>query len=455
MTDRFARALFDEDFYRRQISHRLYPWTDPFNHYIKNGAHFKLDPNSYFSTSWYLAKHKSVQDTGIHPLIHYVTRGFSEGYDPSDRFSTRWYLLNNADVRRSCINPLEHFLRHGKSEGRSPKQPRGVKAFRDRKLDLPESLFDDEWYGRKYAETSGLSALCRYEHYVQIGASLGYDPNAFLCSQSYAHSLESGLGAYPNSLSHFFFKGARLGLNPGPLFDTKWYIKMNPDVSKFGYNPLAHFLLYGQIGTECPHPIFLDEAIRPLYNYAAVSQSFDPSDVTNQIAGCFSFRDLLSGKVLSTFSDSDHRILVIAPVSPIKFSTSSPVMLENAAVIAGFSGFVSGGSVNSLGAAPRYSGGLKAGVLMHVCYYVSPAFSSAIHLFTDSMLPLKIRIEVINSRLGRLASCLKNSVIMVEDDLPEDTYRLIRRAGGPNRRVIRIGAGTVCRVSRLDVSLLT
>ncbi|MCG5247835.1 hypothetical protein [Methylorubrum extorquens] len=455
-----ARALFDCDWYRGQSPRRLFPWTDPLKHYIRNGTHQKLDPNAYFSTAWYLENYKAVGDAGVNPLVHYMTQGFVEGCDPSERFSTRWYLFNNADVRRSCINPLEHFIRHGKAEGRSPTQPNGLKLFRDRKLDTPESLFDDEWYGRKHPETAHLSADHRYKHYVQVGASLGYDPNPLLCSRWYIDSLTSGLQDHPNALSHYFHVGAPAGLDPGPLFNTNWYLEMNPDVGRFGYNPLAHFLLYGQNGSACPHPMFFNEdnaslsCAHPSNVYAAVSNQFDVTDITSLIKNCVSFPDLLSGRVLQAFFDLDFCTHVIAPISPAGSARDDLAVHENVTLIAGFDGFVSGGaaSVFSLNV-PLYSGGLGTAIIMKVRYHVAPALAAAIALFTNSELPDETRAETILSRLGRLSSCLEDTVILVEDDLPEHVYRSILREGGPNRQLIRLAVGTMCHVRHLDVSL--
>jgi GT2 family glycosyltransferase/glycosyltransferase involved in cell wall biosynthesis len=44
---------------------------------------------------------------------------------------------------------------------------------------------------------------------------------------------------------HYLEYGAREGRNPGPLFDTKFYLKHNPDVAATGVNPLVHYLTIG------------------------------------------------------------------------------------------------------------------------------------------------------------------------------------------------------------------
>jgi glycosyltransferase involved in cell wall biosynthesis len=56
---------------------------------------------------------------------------------------------------------------------------------------------------------------------------------------------------------HYLSEGAAAGLNPSPLFDTKYYQEMNPDVVRAKANPLEHFFLSG--AKEGRRPIPLDE----------------------------------------------------------------------------------------------------------------------------------------------------------------------------------------------------
>jgi len=76
--------------------------------------------------------------------------------------------------------------------------------FRYERTILSESgLVDAEWYLRNYPEVVETPV----DHYVRVGASEGRDPN--------------------------------------PMFSTKAYLKLNPDVAISGMNPLLHFVLYG------------------------------------------------------------------------------------------------------------------------------------------------------------------------------------------------------------------
>jgi ribosomal protein L2 len=49
-----------------------------------------------------------------------------------------------------------------------------------------------------------------------------------------------------NPLVHYLQNGYREGRNPGPGFETEYYLEANPDVRGNGMNPLAHYLRYGR-----------------------------------------------------------------------------------------------------------------------------------------------------------------------------------------------------------------
>ncbi|WP_296801383.1 hypothetical protein [uncultured Methanobrevibacter sp.] len=45
-----------------------------------------------------------------------------------------------------------------------------------------------------------------------------------------------------NPIVHFLKEGVKKGHNPTPSFDTKFYLKQNPDVKKAGINPTKFYL---------------------------------------------------------------------------------------------------------------------------------------------------------------------------------------------------------------------
>ncbi|WP_347331353.1 hypothetical protein [Marinimicrobium locisalis] len=52
--------------------------------------------------------------------------------------------------------------------------------------------------------------------------------------------------ARTNPAKHYYKVGARKGLNPGPNFDTQFYLANNTDVRSAGVNPLVHYVRFGQ-----------------------------------------------------------------------------------------------------------------------------------------------------------------------------------------------------------------
>ncbi|MCJ2131288.1 rhamnan synthesis F family protein [Methylobacterium sp. E-045] len=62
----------------------------------------------------------------------------------------------------------------------------------------------------------------------------------------YRRTQAPDLSADADPIEHYLTEGAALGLNPGPLFDSAWYLKQNPDVARGGMNPLVHFWAHGR-----------------------------------------------------------------------------------------------------------------------------------------------------------------------------------------------------------------
>ncbi|WP_323735685.1 glycosyltransferase [Methanosphaera sp. ISO3-F5] len=52
-----------------------------------------------------------------------------------------------------------------------------------------------------------------------------------------------------DALEHYLNIGYKMGLNPSPFFDTKYYLEHNPDVKNTNMNPLAHYAIY-ELGSD-------------------------------------------------------------------------------------------------------------------------------------------------------------------------------------------------------------
>ncbi len=118
-----ADPLIDPAFYDRQTGATLIP-TGPAAQmqaaasYDSTGWRLRLDPDAFFSTSYYLSRNADVAAAQIDPVKHYEQYGWHEGRDPSAQFSVAKYLAANPDVRAANMEPLQHYLAYGQAEGR-------------------------------------------------------------------------------------------------------------------------------------------------------------------------------------------------------------------------------------------------------------------------------------------------------------------------------------------------
>lgn len=89
---------------------------NPLIDYIRNAREADpLDPNLYFSTSWYNSIHDDVFAAGMNPLNHYIHHGAAEGRSTGPLFDGVYYRKSYDDV---VGDPLRHFLEIGAAEGR-------------------------------------------------------------------------------------------------------------------------------------------------------------------------------------------------------------------------------------------------------------------------------------------------------------------------------------------------
>jgi glycosyltransferase involved in cell wall biosynthesis len=58
------------------------------------------------------------------------------------------------------------------------------------------------------------------------------------------------------ALEHYLTTGCKQGLDPHPLFHSRWYLKHHPEVAAEGVNPLLHFVRHGAAKQLDPNPFF-------------------------------------------------------------------------------------------------------------------------------------------------------------------------------------------------------
>jgi len=69
------------------------------------------------------------------PLDHFLKQGWKDGKDPNSWFSTQYYLEHNPDVKAAGINPFVYYLRTGRRETRDalpPAMPKTVYSEQDK-----------------------------------------------------------------------------------------------------------------------------------------------------------------------------------------------------------------------------------------------------------------------------------------------------------------------------------
>ena len=116
----------------------------------------------------------------------------------------------------------------------------------------PGILFDDKWYLSSYPDVKK-SGIRAFSHYLKKGAAQGLNPHPLFSTKYYIDQVgEEGL-AGDNPLIHFCKVGKH---SPHPAFDTEWYLRNYPDVATAGLNPLVHFLKYGAAEGRLPNQNF-------------------------------------------------------------------------------------------------------------------------------------------------------------------------------------------------------
>lgn len=112
---------------------------------------------------------------------------------------------------------------------------RRVKLFRDLLLVEQSILFDPDWYRESYCEADR-----------QIS----------------------------NAVLDYLVVGWRVGRDPGPGFETDWYLRVYPNVLAWGVNPLLHYLRGGYVDGMLPSPATLGKPDPPYVSASLVRKLF-------------------------------------------------------------------------------------------------------------------------------------------------------------------------------------
>lgn len=200
-----------------------------------------------FSAAEYLRLNPDVAAAGMHPAQHYLEFGRAEGRKYQDIsvdkqhllslgiFDPEFYLSQYTDVSSAGLDPAEHFLLSGCAEGR-----------------WGSLFFRSDWYMDCHPESKLHAKNCLF-HYSEVGSKLGFEPNPFFDPKYYTAKYKDQIGS-EEPLAHFV-KHGKEGFNPSPRFDATAYIEATGCTE----NPLKHYL---QTGMQAGIPLQRAEPLK-------------------------------------------------------------------------------------------------------------------------------------------------------------------------------------------------
>lgn len=160
--------------------------------FFKRSEFFDVSPVRFFDPQWFRAK---FPVTGVNAFLSYVTNDAQRLAPPSPLFAPRWYARQYR-LFGPAIHPFLDYLTRGDERS-------------------PHPLLDVEYLRPQFASWN------------------------------------------PGSIALEFLQNpARYRLRPHPLFDSGWYLEMNPDVIEAQMNPLEHYLFFGSIEQRPPNRFF-------------------------------------------------------------------------------------------------------------------------------------------------------------------------------------------------------
>ncbi|TXN71525.1 glycosyltransferase [Methylobacterium sp. WL18] len=252
-------GLFDSEWYLKNNGDVRIAGLDPLEHFVGDGRIEGRDPGPDFDTAYYRQQHLSDIDINTPAIDHYLKIGRAQNLPTnkfyrqnefrrllieSDLFDAEWYLRNNSDVRAAGLDPLEHFIVDGRMEGRDPG---------------PD--FDTAYYRQQHLSDTDINTPA-IDHYLKVGRTQNLPANKFYRQHEFRRLLvESELFdaewylrnyndvriARLDALEHFVTAGAYEHRDPGPDFDTTYYIEQAPGCSVNDMSPIEHYLRIGKL----------------------------------------------------------------------------------------------------------------------------------------------------------------------------------------------------------------
>jgi hypothetical protein len=271
-------ALVDPDWYLALNPDVAALNVDAVDHFLNTGWRERRNPNPWFHTAWYLGKNPDVLARNINPLQHFVLEGAAAGLQPSPGFDIAWYSRYYLDADQPFAEALLHFMTVGLSVGSVPfprlhaskalaKRPdfllfeRNEPERPDDDETLLQALVDADSYRASYAPGQGPLFSAAADYFEQ-GWRLGYNPNPWFDTRWYLSQNPGARAAKVNPLVHFVKSGARLGRRPHPFFDLEWYTGHYLGGIEPSAEALRHFLAIGLFVGAVPHPRIASPAVK-------------------------------------------------------------------------------------------------------------------------------------------------------------------------------------------------
>ena len=191
---------------------------------------------------------RDVYERSARRIPHIRRRPWASSLDrklakPSPRASSK--APRRIQVRRALR------FRHGSPRGALYEFARGLQI---RWRIYRSGLFDFTYY-RDQCRARGIRILDPVGHYLRRGADLGLDPHPWFQTRYYLLR-NPDVAGQDNPLVHYLRHGDEEGRCPHPLFDPSWYRAANPDVAIARVHALSHFVRHGAAEGRSGHPRF-------------------------------------------------------------------------------------------------------------------------------------------------------------------------------------------------------
>ncbi|THD58912.1 hypothetical protein [Phenylobacterium sp.] len=193
-----------------------------------------------FDGAFYWTVNPDLRGAELDVVRHYLTAGWREGRDPAPWFSTRAYMEAYPEVAEAGWNPFHHYLVRGRGEGREVVRSAFAEAYL---LEAARRGAAPAW------SFQGLGAdgpIARARDADRAVAGQEFDADFYL-----AVNPDVAKTGY-DPLDHFLTWGWREGRDPNEGFSLAHYVETNPDVAAAGINPFVHYLAAGRAEGRTP-----------------------------------------------------------------------------------------------------------------------------------------------------------------------------------------------------------